>query len=368
MSNKHYVRPSKKRKPRFRRRTPPGAVPGTVVVDPAAPHPVIQVMAYGPDGFREQKVDNLDSLAAMVGKAPVTWVHVQWLGDAATIERLGQIFGLHPLALEDVVNSHQNAKVEDYGDHLFIVARTINVAPGPETEQLSIFLGRNFVITFDEQPGDCLDPLRQRLRTDRARIRQLGADYLAYALLDAVVDGYFPVLERYGETLDRLDDEITTQTARVAVTQIHDLRGNLLVMRRAIWPLRDAVAALAREPNRLIAAETRVFLRDCYDHTVQIIDLVETSREMCSDLRDFYLSAVNNRMSEVMKVLTMIATLFIPMSFVAGLYGMNFDPGASPLNMPELRWYLGYPFALGLMAALATWQLVLFWRRGWFRS
>ena len=367
MSTKHVARTRKRRRPRFRRRTPPGALPGTVAVDPAASRPVIQVMTYGPGQFAEQEVKDVEAVARLRGSAAVTWVNVEGLGDAGTIERLGAIFGLHALALEDVVNAHQQAKVEDYGDHLFIVARMINAGPHPETEQVSLFLGKNFVLTFQERPGDCLGPVRERLRKAKGRIRQLGADYLAYALLDAVVDAYFPVLEQYGETLDKLDDEISTQTARVAVTQIHDLRSDLLLMRRVIWPLRDMVSALARDPNPLVTSETRVFLRDCYDHTVQIIDLVETSREMCSDLRDFYLSAVNNRMSEVMKVLTVIATTFIPLTFIAGLYGMNFDPQVSSWNMPELRWHYGYPLTLAIMLAVATWQIVFFWRRGWLR-
>lgn len=369
MNSKHGNRIRKRRRPRVHRRTSPGASPGTVAVDPAAARPVIHVMAYGAEQFAEQEIRDVEAVAGLRDGAAVTWVNVEGLGDAPTIERLGEIFGLHPLALEDVVNSHQQAKVEDYGDHLFIVARMANGGSHADTEQMSIFLGKNFVLTFQEgRPGDCLEPVRERLRKGKGRIRQLGADYLAYALLDAVVDAYFPHLEQYGELLDRLDDEITLQTSRVAIGQVHDLRSDLLLLRRVIWPLRDAVAALAREPNRLVTSETRVFLRDCYDHTVQIIDLVETSREMCSDLRDFYLSAVNNRMSEVMKRLTMIATTFIPLSFIAGLYGMNFATDVSPWNMPELRWYFGYPLALTLMAAVAVWQIAFFWRRGWLGS
>jgi magnesium transporter len=350
---------------RFRRRTPPGAMPGTVAVDPQGARPVVRVMAYGPDELEEREVDDLDSLAKLVGRSPVTWVDVQGLGDAETITRLGEIFQLHPLALEDVVNTHQRPKVEDYGQFLFVVVRMIVPGERLDTEQVSLFLGANFVITFQERPGDCLDPVRKRLRQATGRVRSAGADYLAYALLDAVVDAYFPAMEQYGEWLDTLDTEISAQPGSNVVVRVHQMRNDLLMLRRAIWPFRDDIGGLVREPNPLVSEETRVFLRDCYDHTVQIIDLVETSREMCSDLRDYYLSTVNNRMSEVMKVLTIMATIFIPLGFIAGVYGMNFDPGASGWNMPELGWSFGYPFALGLMAAVAGGQLWYFWRRGW---
>ena len=350
---------------RFRRRTPPGAEPGTVAVDPEAAHPVVRVISYGPDDLEEKEVDDLDSLAKLLGERFVTWVDVQGLGDAATITRLGEIFKLHPLTLEDVVNTHQRAKVEDYGQYLFIVARMISTGDRLDTEQMSLFLGANFVLTFQERRGDCLAPVRKRLRQAKGRIRQAGADYLAYALLDAVVDAYFPVMEQYGESLDRLDEEISDRPAPDTVVHIHQMRSDLLLLRRAIWPFREDIGELLREQNPLIAEETRVFLRDCYDHSLQIIDLVETCREMCSDLREYYLSAVNNRMSETMKVLTIMATIFIPLGFIAGVYGMNFDPDTSAWNMPELRWPFGYSFALGLMAAVAGGQLFYFWRRGW---
>ncbi len=350
---------------RFRRRTAPGTTPGTVAIDPQAARPTVRVLSYGPDGLEEREIDDLDALARFVGARPVTWVDVQGLGDAETIRRLGEMFHLHPLALEDVVNTHQRAKVEDYDRYLFVVARMLTTGDDLDTEQMSLFLGTNFVLTFQERPGDCFGPVRRRLLHRKGQIRQSGPDYLAYALLDAVLDAYFPALEQYGEALDRLDEQISTRPAPDTIMQIHRMRSDLLLLRRAIWPLRDGIAELVRDANPLISDVTRVFLRDCYDHTLQIIDLVETCREMCSDLRDYYLSAVNNRMSEVMKVLTIIATIFIPLSFVAGVYGMNFDTGASRWNMPELSWPFGYPLALAAMAAVAAAQLWYFWRRGW---
>lgn len=362
MSRKH-----RRRELGFSRRTPPGALPGTIAVDQAAPRPSIHVIAYGPDAVEEHDVADAGQLGQFIRCHPVTWINVDGLGDAETIRRIGELFHLHPLSLEDVANVHQRAKIEDYGNYLFVVARMFQPAARLETDQVSMFLGKDFVITFQEFPGDCLDPVRDRIRRGKGRIRQSGSDALAYAVLDAIVDAYFPLLERYGERLDRLDSRMGETLPRDAIQELHELRSDLLLVRRAVWPFRDAVGALSREPNDLISDATRVYLRDCYDHTVQIIDLVETCREMCSDLRDFYLSAVNNHMSEIMKVLTIIATIFMPLSFLAGVYGMNFHTEASPWNMPELNWAFGYPFALGLMAGVAGLQMLYFWRRGWLR-
>jgi len=349
----------------FRRRTQPGAAPGTVAADPAAAAPQIRVIGYGPDSCREEPIEDLDRLPEVLRQHRVTWIDVTGLGDADVIRRLGEIFDLHPLALEDVVNTHQRPKVDDYGEHLYIVARMIVPGPRLETEQVSIFLGKDFLLTFQERPGDCFDPVRKRIRTSKGRIRQFGPDFLAYTILDAVIDAYFPVLESIGERLDQLDDKVYTEADRDTITQVHELKSDLLQLRRTVWPLRDALSTLIREPDPLVGEETRLFLRDCHDHVVQVIDLVQVCRETCSDLRDVYLSTINNRMSEVMKVLTVIATIFIPLSFIAGLYGMNFDPNASPWNMPELRWRFGYPYALGLMAAVAAGLLWFFWRRRW---
>ena len=362
---------SKKRRRRktgktlFRRRTSPGATPGSVAVDPKARQSVVRVIAYDAGQLVDREIRNLDQLQEFLDRWPVTWVNVEGLGNAATIEKIGELFGLHKLALEDVVNVHQRAKVEDYQDHLFITARMVEFSGLLETEQISLFLGKSFVLTFQERSGDCLEPVRERIRKGRGQIRQSGPDYLAYALLDAVIDHYFPVLEHYTERIEELDEQVTAGDASGAMARIHDLRGDLLLLRRTIWPHREALNALARDPNPLISADTRLFLRDCADHTVQIFDLVETYREMCSDLRDYCLSAVSNRMNEIMKVLTVIATIFIPLGFIAGVYGMNFDSTTSPFNMPELKWFLGYPFALTLMSLVAGGLLWFFRRKGW---
>jgi magnesium transporter len=355
------------RKFSFKRRTQPGATPGQVCVDPAAPRSVVSVIAYGPTELVEkQQFNDLANLKQHCEQLPVTWINVDGLGDATVISQIGKLFGLHPLALEDVVNVHQRAKVEEYDGHTFIVARMVELREHLETEQVSLFLGPNFVITFQERPGeDSIEPVRERLRKSRGRIRALGADYLAYAILDAVIDGYFPVLEQYGERLESLELEVTTSADRSLIGKIHDIKSDLLMIRRSIWPHREAFNGLVRDSSPLVKAETRVYLRDCYDHTVQLIDLVETYRELGADLRDVYLSSVSNRMNEIMKVLTIISTIFMPLSFIASVYGMNFNTEISPWNMPELNWYYGYPFVLGVMATMTTGMLIFFRRKGW---
>lgn len=379
----------------FRRRTPPGAPPGTLRVDPQAAPPVITAIAYGPNAaeLHETDVDDLDVLPGLVEQHPVTWVNIDGLGDAAVIERIGEIFGLHPLALEDVIHVHQRSKVEDYEDNLFVVARMAqweagdgptddglpmleptvrrNGAPHdrrPESEQVSLFLGRNFVVTFQEHSGpDSFERVRTRIRRRRGRIRELGADFLAYSLLDGIIDGFFPVIEEIGIRLDQLDDDVLTGYSRDHLRRLHRLRGDLLILRKNLWPQREAIHDLIREAHPFVSDETHLFLRDCYDHTAQLLDVVETYREMCADLREYHYAKVTTRTNEVMKVLTIISTIFIPLSFVAGVYGMNFDPDVSPWNMPELRSRYGYPATLACMAAIGLGLVGWMWRKGWLQ-
>jgi magnesium transporter len=363
-------RKSKRRKPRdiaVHRRTQPGAPPGIVVSDPAQPQPAIHVIAYGVNGVVEQGVARPDEAFALVGKQPLTWINVEGLGDAATIERFGELFKLHRLALEDTVNVHQRAKVDDYGDVLFIVLRMIHRAERCETEQLSMFIGPNWLLSFQEgRPGDSFDRVRARIREGSGRIRQLGADYLAYTLIDAVIDNYYPVLEVYAERIDELEDQVLEARTPSVVDRLHEVKADLLVLRRAIWPLRDAIALMVRgDELPRIADTTRVYLRDCYDHVVQVVELVEIYRELTADLRDLHMSSLSHRINETMRVLTIISTLFIPLTFIAGIYGMNFNYDVSPLNMPELHWYYGYPACLAVMAATGTAMVVYFYRQGW---
>ncbi|MGD9857556.1 MAG: magnesium/cobalt transporter CorA [Planctomycetaceae bacterium] len=350
---------------RMHRRAEPGASPGTVLTDPHAPAPTIRVITYGPGHFESKKLDNADAIPDHLHPEAITWVDIDGLGDAATIKRVGQIFNLHELVLEDIVNVHQRAKVEEYGDHLFLVARMVSLDESLQTEQISFILGDRFVLTFQEREGDSLEPARKRLRKGQGLIREHGADYLMYSLLDAIIDGYFPVLERYGEQLNHLEDQLLVRTTTTLIARVHRLRSELFVLRKAIWPHRDLVNALMRESTPRIDRETRIYLRDCYDHVAQLIDLTETCREIASDLRDFHFSQISMRQNEIMKVLTVMATIFMPLSFIAGVYGMNFDPQASPWNMPELEWRFGYPFSLVLMAGTTAALLGFFWYRGW---
>jgi magnesium transporter len=347
-----------------RRRLIPGSPTGTLHVKSGTPTPVLHAIAYHSDDFIEKPLNRPDEVVELLDQWPITWLTVAGLEDAETIAELGRVFGLHPLALEDVVHVHQRAKVEQYGEQLFIVARMAELNEALETEQLSIFVGKNFVLTFLEDPGDCCEPVRARLRAG-GRLRQAPAGYLAYSLLDAVIDAYFPVVEAYAERLDGLEDRVIARPNRRAVAEIHAAKHDLRTVRRIVWPLREAVNSLVRDPSPLVDDETRVHLRDCYDHLVQIIDLVETYRELCSDLTDLYLSSLSNRMNEVMKVLTIIATIFMPLGFITGLYGMNFNTSRSPWNMPELDWRYGYPFALTLMGLTALGMLWYFRRKGW---
>jgi len=345
---------------------PPGTPPGTVIVDPEAALPTIRVLAYGPDDVLEEKVSDPPRVQEFFDKRPVLWVDIEGLGDAATIHILGDMFNVHRLAREDIVTLHQRPKVEQYGEQLFIVARAVYLGEHLDTEQISLFVGRNFVLTFQEgRPGDCLEAIRERIRKRGGRIRDVGHDYLTYALLDAIVDSYFPVLEEYGERLEALEDEILLHPHADTVARIHGIKRDLLTLRRAMWPQRETFNSLLRGEASVMTTETRLYMRDCYDHSVQILDLLETYRELGSDLIDMYLSMVSNRTNEIVRVLTVISVIFIPLTFIAGVYGMNFDTERSPWNMPELKWYFGYPFALLLMLLVALAQLVFFRRRGW---
>ncbi|HUR28969.1 MAG TPA: magnesium/cobalt transporter CorA [Planctomycetota bacterium] len=292
----------------------------------------------------------------------VLWLDVAGLGDTQTIEALGEIFGLHRLALEDVLSGHQRPKVEHYGAVLFIVVRMPEQGEHLDTDQLSLFLGENFLVSFQTRPGDCFDPVREHLRSATGRLSTHGADYLAYRLLDLTVDSFFPLLESLGERIEQLEDEVLLKPTNDAIPRIHEVKRELLTLRRATWPQREAINSLLRETNPLIKDETRVYLNDCYDHTVQLMDLLETYRELSSSLLEVWLSSVSNRMNEVMKVLTIISTIFMPLTFIVGVYGMNFT------HMPEIDTWWGYPAVLLLMAVIAVSMLIGFKRKGWFKG
>jgi magnesium transporter len=357
------ARPRKVR--RHKRRTPVGAPPGTLIVDPQSTRTTISVFTYDGSRMVEEADVGVDAISGLQGDLPVTWIDVQGLGDLEAIRSLGENFALHHLAMEDVLNLHQRSKVEEYDDYLFIVTRMPADTPRSETEQISMFLGHDFVLTFQERPGDVFDPIRSRIRNHKGRIRTSGPDYLAYALIDAAIDNYFPILERCGEALEQLEDRVVAKAEPVLVGEIHNMKRDLLELRRAIWPQREMLNSLIRSDSDLVTDTTKLYLRDCYDHTIQLMDMVETDREIALGLVDVYLSSLSNRMNEIMKVLTIFATVFMPLSFIAGFYGMNFDRDASPWNMPELGWYYGYPAAIAMMAIVAVVLIAYFRRRGW---
>jgi len=346
----------------------PGAAPGTVRVDPRAPKPQIQFVGYGPKGVEERSVTDLAQLKSWLGKHPVAWVNVIGLGDADVLLELGQIFGIHRLALEDVVNVDQRAKVERFDEQLFIVTRHPQRRGLLDTEQISIFVGKQFVVTFQEWTGDCFDPVRERIRLEGGRIRERGADYLAYALIDAVIDSYFPIVDSLVDALEIIEQRLLEDGSGNHVGELHHIRRDLLLLRRSIWPHRDAINMLLRDRPEPIQEATTSYLRDCYDHTLQIVDILDSHQEVARGLMDLHLNRLSHRMNEVMRVLTVVATIFIPLTFIAGIYGMNFDPDISPWNMPALKWRYGYPMSLAVMAFIAGGMCVYFYRKGWLRT
>lgn len=362
----------KKRHKRHRQRLthepPPASPPGTLVVD-STDRPQIFVIDFDAKVVVERQIQSVEEIVEYLtdDRPSITWVDVRGIGHKETFERIGEIFKIHPLALEDMVNVPQRPKSDAYADHHLIIARMAQLpdACSVRTEQLAILFGKSFVLTVQEEANwDVMEGVRDRIRKGRGNIRERGADYLAYALLDAVIDEFFPVLERLGERIEELELKVTL-ARRPMSQEIHDLKRELLILRRAIWPQRDMVNALLRDESPLISKETRLYLRDTYDHAVQVMDMVETFREISSGLMDLYLSGMSNRMNEIMKVLTIISTIFLPITAIAGVYGMNFHHESSPFNMPELDWYYGYPFVLGMMFASVVGLFLFYWRKGW---
>ena len=352
---------------RLAREPAPGASPGTLIAHPEK-LPTIVLIDYCAKHAIEKTLGSIDECIPYLEDetASITWIDVRGLGDRKTLVRMGEIFKIHPLALEDVVNVPQRPHADAYPHHQVVVTRMVEMESGGRilNEQLGVIFGEGFVLTIQESPDrDCLESVRERIRKGRGTIRTKPADYLAYALLDAVVDGFYPVLEQMGERLEDLELE-AAEAPKGTSRKIHDVKRELLGVRRAIWPQRDLLNGLLRDESPHVSKETRVFLRDTYDHVVQLMDMVETFREIASGLMDLYLSGVSNRMNEIMKVLTVISTIFLPMTFIAGVYGMNFAD-SSPYNMPELRWRYGYFFALGLMAMSVIVLGFYYRRKGW---
>jgi magnesium transporter len=323
----------------------------------------IRLIDYDEAQLQEKEPKTIEECFPFKELPTVTWVNIDGLHDIQVMEKIGKHFNLHPLVMEDILNTEQRPKIEDFDDYLFIVLKMLYFDETEDeirSEQISIILGSNFVLSFQEKVGDIFDPLRERIRNSKGRVRKMGPDYLAYALLDAVVDNYFVVLEKLGEKIEGMEEELVTNPTPETLQTIHNLKREMIFLRKSVWPLREVISRLERGESELIKDSTGIYLRDVYDHTIQVIDTVETYRDMLSGMLDIYLSSISNRMNQVMKVLTIIATIFIPLTFVAGIYGMNFE------FMPELKWHWVYPWAFWLvMLGVAGVMLVYFRRKKW---
>jgi magnesium transporter len=305
----------------------------------------ITVIDYDEGNFEEKELKNIKDCFPYKDKSTVTWINIDGVHQVDIIEKIGKHFNLHPLVLEDIVNTGQRPKIEDFDDYLFVVLKMLyrnENEKEAQAEQVSLIVGPQFVITFQERVGDVFNPLRERIRNGKGRIRKMGPDYLAYALIDSIVDNYFTILEKLGEDIEEMEKDLVGDPKPPILQSINRLKAELLFLRKLIWPLREVINGLQRGESSLIKETTGIYLRDVYDHTIQVIDTIETFRDLASGMFDTYLSSVSNRMNEVMKVLTIIATIFIPLTFIAGIYGMNFNPEVSLLNMPELNWKYGY--------------------------
>ena len=351
----------------------PGTAPATLT--PLAPgastQPILRLVEYDANHLVERIVAHVSDLPDPDSDdGRVRWIDMSGLGDVEVLKALGEKYQLHPLALEDVLHTGQRPKMEPYDQHLFIIAQMIyrdsdNRLCG---EQVSFFLCKNILITIQEEDlHDSFNPVRDRIRSGRGFIRKLKTDYLTYALLDSIIDHCFPALEDLGESIEKLENELMDNPTQNCVRVLHEHRRALMQLRRFVWPERDVISALLHDETGLISAATKVFLRDCYDHTIQIMDLIESYRDVTAGLLEMYLSCVSLRTNEIMRVLTVISSIFIPLTFVAGLYGMNFDnaDGSMPFNMPELHHPLGYIGCLSIMAVIAIAQAIFFRRKKW---
>jgi magnesium transporter len=322
----------------------------------------ITIIDYDEARFEEREAKTIEECLLFKDQPTVTWINIEGLHEVQVLERLGECYGIHPLVLEDILNTDQRPKMEDYGKYLYIVLRMLDGSQkndGINTEQVSLILGSNFVLSFQEAGGDVFDPVRDRIRNNKGRIRKMGADYLAYTLLDAIVDNYFIILERMGEKIEVLEEKVVTLPIPDTLKLIHHLKREMIFLRKAVWPLREVIGGLERGESPFMSESTKVYLRDVYDHTIQVIDTVETFRDMVSSMLDIYLSSVSNRLNSVMKVLTIIATIFMPLTFIVGIYGMNFK------YMPELEWRWGYFAILLFMFGVGIFMVLYFKKRKW---
>ena len=360
------IKPAELKMPHFARKIvgkrKAGLPPGSVVHvgEKKAGKVTIQLIDYDSKNVRELDVKRIEECFPFREKKTVTWININGLHDTAIIRTLGSKFGLHALVMEDIAHTMQRPKKEDFENYIYIVVKMLHFdADAVDVEQVSLILGENFVISFQEREGDVFDAVRERIRSGKGVIREKGADYLTYRLLDALVDNYFVILEKVGDSIESLESELLTNPTLGTLKKINSLKRELIFLRKSVWPLREVVGGVEKGESRLIKKGTLIYFRDVYDHTIQIIEAVETFRDMLSGMTDLYLSTVSNRMNEIMKVLTIIATIFIPLTFVVGVYGMNFQ------YMPELSWKYGYFLVLALMLAIFGGMMLYFRGKKW---
>ena len=341
-----------------------GMAPGALVyIGDQTTEPVtVSLMGYDENRLEERSDISVEACRTCLGTDAVTWINVSGIHDTALIEAFGRLFNLHPLLLEDILNTKTRPKLDDYDQYLFVVLKMIDVNPENyllDHEQVSLVIGKNVIISFQERPGDIFDPVRDRIRKGKGRLRRSGADYLAYSLIDMIVDHYFKILEIMGEQIESLEEAVLEAPESSTLQTIHSCKHQMIFLRKAVWPVREIISTLVRDESSLIGKDVTIYLRDVHDHTIQVVDTVETYRDVLSGVFDIYLSNVSNRMNEVMKVLTIIATIFIPLTFIAGIYGMNFQ------YMPELQWHYAYPLLWMVFVIIAGGMLMLFRRKKW---
>ncbi|AZO20101.1 MAG: magnesium/cobalt transporter CorA [Mesorhizobium sp.] len=356
----------RKRAPLKTHRPPVGASPGTLIADPAARRSELRLTLISPEKFKTIDNASIDELNTHCDRWPVVWLDCTGLANIPLIEEIGRIFNLHPLALEDVVNTGQRPKVDFFEDHAFVALRMIDDVTAHRYEQIAVFFGRNFVVTFQEREGDPFDPVRKRIVASMPnRLRSRGADYLAYALIDAIVDSYFPPIEAASETVDGIEDQMLNTPHKHQMRQLHELRRDANVLKGVLWPMRDALATLIRNDVPFVTAETKIFFNDTLDHSLRLIELVENQRDMLTGLIEMHLSLTQARTNDVISYLTIVSVIFMPLTFLVGVWGMNFEPESSPWNMPELKAYYGYPAALLFMLAVAIGLVAFFKWKKW---
>jgi len=342
-----------------------GLPPGTLIHigDKRTEKVKITLINYDEAQYQEREIKKIEECFPFEGKPTITWLNINGIHDVEIMEKIGEQVGLHPLLLEDIMNTDQRPKIEDFGDFIFITLKMLYCCNEKkneiEVEQVSLILGLNFVISFQEREGDVFNSIRERIKKGKGKMRKSGADYLAYTLIDAIVDNYFIILEGTGEKIEEMEEKLITNPTPNTLQGIHNLKRDMIFLRKSVWPLREVISGLERTESSLIKESTGIYLRDVYDHSIQVIDTIETFRDMISGMLDIYLSSISNKMNEVMKVLTIIATIFIPLTFIVGIYGMNFE------YIPELKLHWGYFAVLFIMAVVSIIMIIYFRKKKW---